>query len=184
MLTKESPRSLDRDLKSILILANALKLINQKLLEEDYGSAIIIEYNVIEYCAYKILTYVPEVKTLRFIREPNRFGLFKEIETIIRAIRNDHVLFQECDVELMQCTRDWVIARNTLTHELMIDDRILQFETMAHSLASQGKECVKRLINILRLIRSRARNLNHLQYTHQYQLFTSIMLRFERETLL
>lgn len=181
MVTNESPRPLDRELKSILILANALKLITQKLNEEDFGSAIIIEYNVIEYCAYKMLTYVPEVKTLRFIREPNRFGLFKEIETIIKATRNDHVLFQECDVELMHTTRDWVIARNQLTHELMLDDRITHFDATAQKLAIQGKECVKKLINTLRLIRARARNLNHVHYVHQPYLFASIMLRFERD---
>lgn len=184
MFENEPRHPLDRQLKSILVLANALKLINQSLKDGDFGSAMILEYNVIEHCVYKLLVCVPEVKQLRFMKEPDRFGLFKEIETIINAINHNHVLFQECSVELMNDIRDWVIERNKLTHELMNDDRLQTFNETISRLAIKGKMLVMKLIRALRLIRSRSRNLSHIRYVHQPKLFTSIMLRFERQALL
>jgi hypothetical protein len=172
---------LNQQLKAILTLANALKQINQELKDDDFGSAIIIEYNVIEHAVYKILSMVPEVKKLRFMSEPDRFGLFKELETIIRAIRKDHVLFQECDVSLYETIKTWVIERNALTHELLEGDYLVKFDEKSKDLAIQGKVIVKKLITDLRAIRSRARQLNHIQYIHQTYLFSNIMLRFERE---
>lgn len=174
-------RQLNQQLKAILTLANALKQINQELKDDDFGSAIIIEYNVIEHAVYKILSMVPEVKKLRFMSEPDRFGLFKELETIIRAIRKDHVLFQECDVLLYETMKTWVINRNTLTHELLEGDHLVDFDEQSKKLAIEGKVIVKKLITDLRAIRSRARHLDHIQYVHQTHLFSNIMLRFERE---
>ncbi|MBS3991873.1 MAG: hypothetical protein KGZ51_07340 [Erysipelothrix sp.] len=177
-------RALDQQLKAILTIANALKLINIQLKDEDYGSAIIIEYNVIERSIYKMLSVVPEVKKLRFIHDFDRFGLFKEIETLVKATRNNHVLFQELDASFYESIKDWVIRRNTLTHELLEDDRIEDFEENSKALAYEGKTIVKRLIIDLRGIRSRSRNLDHLSYNHQYHLFSGIMMRFEKEEYL
>ncbi|MBS3972735.1 MAG: hypothetical protein KGZ84_06950 [Erysipelotrichia bacterium] len=177
-------RQLNQQLKAILTLANALKQINQELKDDDFGSAIIIEYNVIEHTVYKMLCMVPEVKKLRFIKEPDRFGLFKELEALIRAIKKDHVLFQECDVSLYESIKTWIIERNTLTHELLEEDRLIDFDEKSKELALQGKAIVKKLITDLRAIRARARHLDHIQYVHQTYLFSSIMLRFERDLYL
>jgi hypothetical protein len=177
-------RALEQQLKSILTLANAVKHINLQLKEDDYGSAIIIEYNVIEECVYKMLSVVPEVKQLRFVKDPEHFGLFKELETLVKAIQHNHVLFQECDITLYQTIKGWVIERNTLTHELLEENRLEDFEKASKRLALQGKSLVKQLILDLRHIRARARNLNHLSYRYEYHLFSSIMKRFEREQYL
>lgn len=177
-------RSLDQQLNAILNLAVALKHINIQLKEEDYGSAIIIEYNVIERSVYKMLSVVPEVKKLRFIHDFDRFGLFKEIETIVKATRNNHVLFQELDPTFYESIKNWVVKRNTLTHELLEDNRLDEFEENSKALAYEGKTIVKKLITDLRALRARSRNLNHVSYQHQYHLFSGIMMRFEKEEYL
>jgi len=179
-----SSRVLDQQLKAILNLAIALKHINIQLKEEDYGSAIIIEYNVIEISIYKMLSVVPEVKKLRFIHEFERFGLFKEIEALVKATKKNHVLFQELDPAFYESIKNWVVKRNTLTHELLENDRLISFEENSKAFAYEGKSIVKKLITDLRSIRARARNLNHLSYQHQYHLFSGIMMRFEKEEYL
>lgn len=179
-----SSRVLDQQLKAILNLALALRHINNQLKEQDYGSAIIIEYNVIEISIYKMLSVVPEVKKLRFIQEYERFGLFKEIEALVKAIKKNHVLFQELDPAFYESIKNWVVKRNTLTHELLENDRLISFEENSKALAYEGKSIVKKLITDLRFIRARSRNLNHLSYKHQYHLFSGIMMRFEKEEYL
>lgn len=176
--------TLNHQLKAILTLANALKHINIQLKDEDYGSAIIIEYNVIEQSIYKMLSVVPEVKKLRFIKDHDRFGLFKEIETLVKATRNNHVLFQEIDADFYESIKVWVVNRNTLTHDLLEEDRLTTFEENSKALAYEGKSIVKRLIIDLRAVRSRSRNLDHLSYKHQDHLFSGIMMRFEKEEYL